>query len=589
MENPSIPRLIEQELSDYIQKDSEIDEGIASVNTYAHIQLLDLFDRGVYETGNTDSQGRYKYWFDIISPRVEDEVKSTKINLSNMFLWSPFKADNTAIFLMNAKMRDHLNDSGESEEINDAKEKFSAYGNILWEKTKGGYDQCDFNNTYIINQLAKTIDETPIIHRYEYSQSDLVKMRGIWNDKTIDFLIEQNRKFQIKKTKESRGEATTVPYYELYKRNGEVNLNQLKELQRQMGQKVRIAKADDNKYVLAMVVMASMDGQITDSSDYVLFAKEMKKMPYEEAHRGRYKNTWWRDGLISVLLDLQNRANEVGNQIAKGLEFAAQVIFGSSDVRIAQNILTDLQRGDIIKTKDLKQIDVRLQNMDQLIAEWDRLIREADRLTKSTEISRGEAQPAGTPFKLGNLLDTRGGEFHDYIRQKFALGYRNVIKNWILPQLVQEMKGEDIVKLTGDIKYMNQYYELVVNSWFIKNIETLGRLTPEQKEVVKQEKIAELKQKPNAEVEVKNNIYIGVLNRSFLIITGENVDVQKEVNNQITLINLEPDPVRRTALIEEVYQMLGKDISNLPKSEEKFEPIPQLKQEQEQQKEEVPA
>lgn len=49
-------------------------------------------------------------------------------------------------------------------------------------------------------------------------------------------------------------------------------------------------------------------------------------------------------------LRVQVRANEIGNQIARGLEWASKTFFRSKDQRFTQNILTDLMSGDIIKS-----------------------------------------------------------------------------------------------------------------------------------------------------------------------------------------------------------------------------------------------
>ena len=97
-------------------------------------------------------------------------------------------------------------------------------------------------------------------------------------------------------------------------------------------------------------------------------------MPYEEYHRSRYKGRWWREGLYELLMDLQVRGNQIGNQLAQGLEFAGKLVLSSSDRLIIQNIITDMKNGDIVKTQDLKQVDLRMHAADQLFAEWNRII-----------------------------------------------------------------------------------------------------------------------------------------------------------------------------------------------------------------------
>ena len=125
--------------------------------------------------------------------------------------------------------------------------------------------------------------------------------------------------------------------------------------------------------------------------------------------------------MYQLLFDVQTRANEIGNQIARGLEWASKTVFRSSDKVIAQNILTDLSNGDIIKSNDLQQIETRMQGLDQLIADWNRNLQVADQLANSFEIVTGEAMPSGTPFRMGALLNVNATKLFDFIREKLGL------------------------------------------------------------------------------------------------------------------------------------------------------------------------
>jgi len=48
----------------------------------------------------------------------------------------------------------------------------------------------------------------------------------------------------------------------------------------------------------------------------------------------------------------------------------------------------------VVITKDLAQVNVRMQGLDQLIADWNRLMSDADRLANSYDVVRGEAMPS---------------------------------------------------------------------------------------------------------------------------------------------------------------------------------------------------
>jgi len=563
----SVYKLIDSEINDFTMKGIETSPGV-NFNQYENFKILQLFDRKIYETGNRDSQNGYKWWIDIITPRLEDEVKAIDININNLLLWSPAVPDATAVFLLQNALRNELDDTGEGVDLNDDLEEFSGYGNILWKKSPNGRTKADWRNTYLSNAGAKYINETAVIERHELTQSELEAKRGIWNDEAIDFIIANNKEYSKKTMKDGAPQSSEVPYYELIERNGEISHNMLMKLQGK-----DTYSSDKNKSVIAHIVIPASKLKSSDSGmEAVLQAKEIDSMDelYIEAHRGRYKGTWWRDGMISTLLDLQVSANETFYQISKALEWAAKVILQSEDTNnLPQNIMTDLLNGDVIKTKGLKQVDVRLHNLDQLVLKWNLIMAEADRLSKSTEISRGEAQPAGTPAKLGNLLDNRSSEYHNYIRQKFSLGYRDVIKKWQLKDIIKKIKREDAVRITGNIAYLEAYDTMVISAWEIKNVGILGQYTAQNRQVIKELMITKMKDRKDRKTKIGESgkdVFTGVYKRLFVVITGENVDLRKELQNNYSLIQLELDPVRRQALIEQTYSLLGKDITNMPKT-----------------------
>ncbi|MCH7535398.1 MAG: PKD domain-containing protein, partial [Bacteroidetes bacterium] len=139
-----------------------------------------------------------------------------------------------------------------------------------------------------------------------------------------------------------------------------------------------------------------------------------------------------RTGMYEILFDIQTRANEIGNNIARGLEWSSKTIFRSSDPIIAQNILTDMNNGDIIKSKDLQQVQTRMEGFDQLIADWNRIMNIADKLANSFEVVTGESLPSGTPFRLAERLNVNANKLFDFLREKLGIAFQDVIEEWIL-------------------------------------------------------------------------------------------------------------------------------------------------------------
>ena len=564
---------ISNEIRRYLNEDVEISEGYR-FSQYRLVKRIMLYANGVYPKGKIDKQGNYKYWIDIASPRIDAEIKNIDFDQNQIFLYSEIEDDAGAILLCNLALKEWMKDNEQSVALNDIVEQSSGWGNVVLKKIKGGYENVDLKNFYVINPIAKTLNDTPVIERHILTQSDLKRKEGVW--KNIDKVIKECGNKGFSTTPDGISDSKETPYYEVYERNGEISEKELNEAMGKRG-------GDPYKFVLAKIIVSGIDKN-NSGGQYVLFADRIDEMPYKEYHRGRYNGRWWRPGIYELLFDLQTRANEISNQIARGLEWSSKTLFRSKDRLLANNILTDLNSGDVIRSEDLQQIEVRMQGMDQLIADWNRIMKQADSLCNSYEVVLGENGPAGTPFRSTALINQNANKFFDFVREKLSIALQSVFQDWVMPELLKGLKKKDILRFAGEGEMMNRYYEIMANAWYIKNLPSLPPHDKEMAESLKAEKIKEIKERPEQFIKLENGWLDGVQPRVSVVIDGENVSLQQDLDTLATFINLETDPIRRTALIERAMKRKGISIDDLPKTEqqpqvspEKLAPTEQLK------------
>ena len=560
-------KLFENEITDYLTKDFEISENFR-FSQYKLIKRIVLFANMIYPKGKIDKQGNYKYWIDIISPRIDSEVKNIDFDTKDIVLYSESRKDAGIMLLCNLSLRQWLRDNGKSEEINDAIEEGSGWGNVVWKKIKGGFEKIDLKNFYVINQTAKSLEDTPVIERHILTQSYLRTKKGVWEN--IDEVIKNCGNKFFSTTPQGTTEEKETPYYEIFERNGEVSQEALYEA---MGKK----GGSPDEFVLAKIICAGLrNGE--GGAKYILFAKEISEMPYKEYHRGRYNGRWWRLGIYELLFDIQTRANEISNQMAIGLSWASKTIFKSSDNLLRRNILKQLNSGSIIKTLDLEQVNVRMEGADQLIADWNRLMITADKLCNSYEVVTGESMPSGTSFKLGNMINQNATKLFDFIREKLALSLQSVFQDWIVDDLISNLKRKEVIRLTGDEEGIYQLYEMMINGWYINNLLYLPPHSKEQAMEIKQTKFKEVLDSPEKYIKTEKDWLDGVKSRVSVVISGENVNLTKELENLASFIQLETDPVRRSALIDIAMEKSGVDTRSLPRTMPMQQPAQQQKE-----------
>jgi len=548
-----IKKSIQREIQNYINGQVEISEGY-HFSAYKTIKRIMLYQNCIYPTGKIDSQGKYKYFFDIASPRIDSEIKNIDFDTKDVAFYSEIPKDFLPVFISNIALKDWMRENKQSVRINDAIEQGTSWGNVAWKKIKGGYEMVDLKNFYVLNQTARTLEDSPVIERHILTQSELRAKSDIWEN--IDDVIETCGSKTISAVKDGIEQEKSVKYYEVYERNGEISEKDLREAQGKTGGR-------EDKYLLAKVIVAGLEDE---AGAKVLFAEEINEMPYKEYHRGRYHGRWFRQGLQEILFDIQTRANEIGNQIARGLEWSSKTIFSSSDKLIQKNVLTDMRSGDIIRAENLQQVSTRMQGIDQLIADWNRLMEHADKLCNSYEVVTGESLPSGTPFRLGAMMNQNANKLFDFIREKLGIALESVYEDWVLPEILKDLKKKKIIKITGDNEILNKYYEMVVNGWYIKNLPMLPPHSQEQADMIKAQKMEEIKARPEQYLKLEKTLWDNFKPRIRVIITGENVNLLAELETLQTFIQLEQDPVRRTALIEKAMKLKGIDAESLPKT-----------------------
>lgn len=548
MNNSQLIKRIENEIQNYLTDKVEISPEVFFSQYQLIKRLFKFKNKDLNKGSKINPDLSYDFYFDIISPRCDSEVKNLRFDTKNIMVFSvnPRK-DFAAVYIANTQLKTWMAENGEDDKLKSAVEEFTANGNVIFKRVAGGYEKVDPLNVVITNIKAETIEDTAIVERHEMTASQIVNM-DTWDN--VQEVIEKcgNKFFQASEmTTETE---TTGKIYEIHEYTGEVSEKEFLELKGD-------ESGDENKFFLAKVILAGLSKGNT-SERIVLFAEQLPKKAkmsdyYIDAHRGPYKGRFWREGMYEILFDHQIRANEIGNQLASGLEWASKVFFQSTDSSILANIRADMENGDVINAKDLTQVNVRMQSLDQLINDWNRLNADADKIANSFEVVRGDSPPSGTPFRMGVLMDQNAGKLFVLLRQKISMPYKRVFKEWVLPEMIKKLRGEEIFRLVGDVSMVDQFREIAVESWYVSNLIAIGPHTKEQGKALKQEKLDDLR---NSDPMIENSkeIWQGVMPRLLVTITGENSDIQDQVQDLVSLISLEKDPDRISWIMDTIYK-----------------------------------
>lgn len=548
----NIYKIIEDELTDYESKSVEISPGVHR-SAYKRIKRIAFFENQGGEDNKIDELGQYSYWLRPEKTHIDSTVKNLRVDTKNFLVFSvnPI-GDFPLVFTTNCALRDTMFNADRDIQLKEDVEAYVGWGNCLWRKLQDGFELCDLSNTFVINQKAKTVNDSTIIERHELTQSQLRAFEGVY--KNIEEVIKSCGDKTFKATRNTTTEESTNPIYEIYVRVGELSEKALFMAQGKEG-------GSEDKFLLAKVVVAGLEKNKSDEK-LTLFAEPLGKKVqsdlYKEAHLGPYKGTWLREGLYEIFFDYILAIREIDNDIQEGLEWASKVIFRASDNKVLQNVRTDIENGRLVTSKDLMQVDVRLQNLDQLISRRNNLIEEMNAISHSFEVVQGATPASGVPLGTTLQMNENAGKHFIGIRQKITIPYKHIYQEWELPRIIKSLSTQDIIRLTGDQNVLEQFRKMVVDSWYMQNLAKIGPHTREMADEIKAEKMKEMM---DYDALVKNipELWKGVAKRLYITVTGENMDIAGNVSTISALIQFETDPVRRAYLLDMLYA-----IKNIP-------------------------
>src|SRR3990167_5859308 len=103
--------LLQSNLGKHIERElSQYQTGVVNIspdNDFSQARLtrrISLFESHVYPTGKFDSQGNYKFWYDVITPAIDSEVKNIDFDTKNVEVYSPRKIDSLSSVIVNLKL-----------------------------------------------------------------------------------------------------------------------------------------------------------------------------------------------------------------------------------------------------------------------------------------------------------------------------------------------------------------------------------------------------------------------------------------------------------------------------------------------------
>lgn len=572
----NIFQMIRQERLDFLYNYIEIVPAYV-FNQYDTLKKIHLYYNSHFVDGDYENVlgvKRKKHFHNISAWRCEVATKMLDLDTKDFSVIGTDPNQDLNTFLLEKELKLWLKTNELGLVLNQIVEELPVYGSVVLEKVKGGARVVDLRFLYN-DPTCESLDKARYINIKNYmSIAEMRKMIGVW-----DNVEEAIQKFKTSYSPQFDPLVGSVlrptfgsPFIEVWRRYGEVPKSYFTNDEK-----------DNDTWVLARFDCAGVDNisrndsGITIREEGLILYKEMlKELPLQEVHYTRVKGRWLGRGIVEKTFEEQRRINEIKNQKAKAMEIGALTILQTRSDSVASNILTDVENGYIMTVKDeISQVPTEMRDFVAFDKEEENLAIQSDRQTFSYDVVRGEATPASSTLGAVQLQNAQASSSFEYKRENIGLALSKFIRHIVFPELKKDLDKEHILRFTGSLGDLNKIRDLAATT-YARNAQydSISRgEVPMDEETLKQQALDELK-RGGEKVWIKMEEGFGSFMDKVdwyvdLVITGENRNLQAQINNAQAVLNLlaaDPtvlqDPTKRS-LIFKILANLGFHISEL--------------------------
>ncbi len=549
-----------------------------------HLYLNSKFeDQSLYN-------GKEKQFFNIVIPPCEVATRMLNIDTKNIRLWPMEPKSYFSTYLLEKELKQWLKKSKMGQILNRIAEEAPKFGSIALEKTKDGAKLCDLRRL-ILDPTVERIQDSRFVTTISYMSDTELRETG-WDD--VEIAIERYANSNAAEPYEDAFSNVNVmrstPYIKVFKRYGEVPAWWLDEKL-----KPGTKSGDENVKSLFIVagadwLMKNNDGKPVGELGVVLFKSKWRKdWPFKDFHYMKTKGRWLGIGVVEMLMQAQERMNELKNQKRVSMEISGMHLFQSKDKSIVRNVLTDLQSGDLMLTGmngGIEPIANEERNLQAFEQEETSYLNQADKLSFAYEAIRGDTTDV-SQATLGQtqIAVAQGTSVFSFKKENLGLFLQEYFNDLVMPQLMNDLTPEHIMRFTGSTQELTKLDEAAAEvhaNDYIKGEILSGRMVLEEDmEAAKQKAMDTYKKMgENRFLKIKENFYKDAEFEFDFIITNEQADPSKMANNiQAIISEYNPQMIQ-----DPVYQLFfSKLLEQLGISQAEFEIAAQKSGEQQQQ------
>lgn len=417
--------------------ENDYTSGTSTISKYVHHSLYETVSRvsaylnSKHISGDTDSQGRPKPFFNIVTASSNIWFKATDIDRRHIKLFAKNRKEWINSMFANILLQDWMKRENFGVFLNDWGRVMSRYNSAIvkFVKNDGGLNMSVLNwNKVIVD--AVDIDASPVIETLELSEGQLrqrVKDNG-YNADAVQDLIQTKA---IRETTGKQKKDTKADFYKLYEVHGLLPLSLITEDEK-----------DNDEFVWQMHIVSFVAGKVngkTEYADFTLYKGREDGSPYMLTHLLKEDDRTLAIGPVEYLFDNQWMQNHAAKSVKDQLDIASKMFLQTADSQfVGRNVLTSLEHGDVLVHAPNSPLS-QVPNASHDTVAWQNYAiawRDVGReMVGISEAMLGAQPKAGTAWRLQEtLLDENYSLFETFTENK-GLAIEQMLRERILPYL----------------------------------------------------------------------------------------------------------------------------------------------------------
>jgi len=402
-----------------------------TTDLYEDINKIYAYLNSKHISGETDSMGREKPFFNIVNASRNIYYRATDIDRKNIEVTATKSSDMVPALMATILLREwmdrenfgaFLNDWGlDLAGFNSCVVKFVEKGGRLYPMTVPWsrliVDQINFDKNMKIEILEVT--EAELRQREGYDKEMVERLCDAQHARTLMDGVQKDQK---------------AHYYKLYEVHGNLPLSYLTGKEK-----------DEDTFVQQMHVLSFVESkQKGKFDDFTLVSGSEARDPYMltsllPATDGSISL----DGSVKNLFEAQWMLNHTAKSIKDQLDIASKLIFQTSDANfVGRNVLSAVEQGDILihaPNSPLTQInntshDITAQ--ESFGNMWKGLASEINGVSESM---MGQVAPSGTAWRQVEALLQESHSLFELMTENKALYVEQMLREFVIPHLKKKM------------------------------------------------------------------------------------------------------------------------------------------------------